>query len=102
MTRLGARLRLGVRLLWTQGTLNSRDRRQGIPELLRTQENHQRRQMARPLAHTQLNGGKPSERNHSDTKRGEHDAHGHVRYGIGIHLPALELETSIIPRQQTS
>jgi hypothetical protein len=56
--------------------------------------------VARPRAHTELDGSVPSEWDHQDTKGGHDDTHGNVRHVLWVHLPALELIAAIIPRQQ--
>lgn len=57
--------------------------------------------MARSCAHAELDGGVPPEWDHQHAESGQDDAHRNERHVLWVHLPALELITAVVPRQQT-
>ena len=57
--------------------------------------------MARPRAHSELDGSVPAKWDHQDAKRSQYDTHGNERHILRVHLATLELIAAVIPRKQT-
>ena len=56
--------------------------------------------MARPRAHSKLDGSIPPEWDHQNTKSGHDNTHGDVRHIVRVGLAALKFEVAIVSRQQ--
>lgn len=65
-----------------------------------TTKDHKRRQMTRPPTHPKLHGSIPPKRDHSHTKRRQHNPHRDIRHLIRVNLPTLKLEAAIVACQQ--